>query len=501
MTSSLTPKDLEQLDAIGISPAEVQRQLELFRRPPPPARLLGPCILGDGIVRLTETEQERFIERWQTVARRRGLAKFVPASGAATRMFKDLTASASPTEARANSAAERLVDALPRFAFSERLAGTLDDSGATPVQAEAVVRALLGPAGLGYGAAPKGLILFHRYPGGPRTAMEDQIREGLGYLTVGGGRARYHFTVSPDHEQAFQQEAERFEGSDTKPLEIGLDITFSTQSPATDTVAVGTEHRLVRLPDGGILLRPAGHGALLDNLQSVDTDIVFVKNIDNISHERLHPDSIRWKQVLAGYFAAVQDTIFSVLEALAEDASDVEAVERGLEILQRDLAVRIPDEIADADSQVRSRYVQDRLDRPLRVCGMVRNEGEPGGGPFWLPSAIGAAGQIVESAQVDHDSPEQMEIWAASTHFNPVDLVCGLRDRRGQAYRLADYVDAATSFVAEKSFHGQTIKALERPGLWNGSMAGWNTAFVEVPLTTFTPVKTIFDLLRAEHQP
>ena len=263
-----------------------------------------------------------------------------------------------------------------------------------------------------------------------------------------------------------------------------------------------TENQLVRRADDRILLRPAGHGALLRNLQSVDADIVFIKNIDNVAHQRLHPESVRWKRVLAGYFAEIQDQIFEVLSGLDQQPNAQETVETGLQLLRNSLAVEVPAEILDSDHQSRLQYVVERLDRPLRVCGMVKNEGEPGGGPFWLPeSAGGSAGQIVEAAQIDHASPHQVEIWESSTHFNPVDLVCGLRDKHGLAYQLADFIDPTTSFVAQKSHAGQPIKALERPGLWNGSMARWNTAFVEVPLQTFTPVKTVFDLLRPEHQP
>ncbi len=505
---SLTPQDLEWLARLGISATEVQRQLDLFRHPPRPVQLVRPCLLGDGIARITEDQQARYVDRWQSLTRQRRLAKFVPASGAATRMFKDLTSPPAQIQSTDPPSAARWTESLQQFAFVADLRKALESSGVVLDDlvdlddTKPVVEALLEPQGLGYGSAPKGLILFHRYPAGPRSALEEQLWEGCGYLTLDGGTGRFHFTVTGAHEEAFREQIERLREAIESQLNIALDVSFSTQSPDTDTVAVDTENQLVRRADDRILLRPAGHGALLRNLQSVDADIVFIKNIDNVAHQRLHPESVRWKRVLAGYFAEIQDQIFEVLSGLDQQPNAQETVETGLQLLRNSLAVEVPAEILDSDHESRLQYVVERLDRPLRVCGMVKNEGEPGGGPFWLPeSAGGSAGQIVEAAQIDHASPHQVEIWESSTHFNPVDLVCGLRDKHGLAYQLADFIDPSTSFVAQKSHAGQPIKALERPGLWNGSMARWNTAFVEVPLQTFTPVKTVFDLLRPEHQP
>ena len=456
------------------------------------------------MARLTEDQQARFVDRWRSLTRHRRLAKFVPASGAATRMFKDLTAPADPFNL---TGARLLLESLPRFAFREALRGSLDSQGLaldTLVghdQAEPILQALLNPGGLGYGDAPKGLILFHDHPEGARSALEEQLWEGCGYLSLGGGTGRFHFTVAATHKVAFGEQIEKLRDAIERRLKITLEVSFSTQNPDTDTVAVDFDNRPVRQANDRILLRPAGHGALLKNLQSVDADMVFIKNIDNVSHQRLHAVSVHWKRVLAGYFAEIQDQIFDVLSALDQQLGAQEAVDHGLRLMRDSLAIEVPAKILDSDLQIRLQYVQNRLDRPLRVCGMVKNEGEPGGGPFWLgDEAGGAAGQIVEAAQIDRASPDQIEIWESSTHFNPVDLVCGLRDRHGNPYDLADFVDPSASFVAEKSHAGQPIKALERPGLWNGSMARWNTAFVEVPLQTFTPVKTVFDLLRPEHQ-
>ena len=504
---SPTSRDLEQLAALGIPLDEIHRQLELFRSPPPPVRLVRPCRPGDGLVRLTTSQQDHYEQRWRSQVDRSRFAKFVPASGAATRMFKDLTVPPADAGATSSRGAQRLLESLQNFAFYEALdealtrgAGLNLESLVAEGQSEPILRALLGPEGLDYATLPKGLILFHRYPTGSRTALEEQLWEGSEYLVNKGDTTRYHFTVTDSHEAEFRAQLARLLPSLESRLNLTLEIDFSNQSPATDTVAVDLEGQLVRHGDGRLLLRPAGHGALLTNLQSLDTDGVFIKNIDNVSHQRLHPVSSRWKRILAGYFAEIQDEIFELQESLETDPA-AETVDRALRLLQEKMAVVVPGEILESDGPQRVAYLLDRLDRPLRVCGMVENEGEPGGGPFWLEDPQGGlGGQIVESAQVDPRSEEQQTIWRASTHFNPVDLVCGLTDRNGRRYDLARYVDPATSFVAEKSHAGRAIRALERPGLWNGGMARWNTAFVEVPLQTFTPVKTVFDLLRPEHQ-
>ena len=281
-----------------------------------------------------------------------------------------------------------------------------------------------------------------------------------------------------------------------------FEVSFSVQKRSTDTLAVDLANRPFRLDDRSLFFRPAGHGALLDNLNNLEVDVVFIKNIDNVSPESRHADSGRWKRILAGHLLALQGEIFTLLEALESDDTDPHAVSRAYELFDSEVALKPPDEILRGDLATRSRYARERLDRPLRVCGVVAYEGGSGGGPFWIAETdSGLSGQIIEAVQVDRTSPEQKSIWSSSTHFNAVDLVCGLRDRHGRSYNLRQYVDPATAFITEKSHYGHRLKALERPGLWNGAMAKWNTVFVEVPPETFTPVKTVFDLLRPEHQP
>jgi hypothetical protein len=484
---------------------EIERQFEFLQNPPSPVRLQRPCQPGDGIVLLSADQQADCLRGWQTLLDRRQLLKFVPASGAATRMFKDLVVDKSSEDL---TCSDQLVDRLSDFAFRDALSASLKEIGLNldSIRADrdgkVLVTRLLETGGLNYGAVPKGLVLFHRYPSGPRSALEEQIREGAEYLATPSGRARYHFTVTESHIEDFEEQIQHTRNS--LELEKGVEIAvdLSTQSPATDTMALREDGNPLRHAEGRLLLRPAGHGALLKNLQELDADVILIKNIDNVAHERLHSLSVHWKRVLAGYFGEIQEQIFALLEELETQPVSKPLLERGEAFLADTLTLELPTDLDLRDFGLRKQYLIDRLDRPLRVCGMVRNEGEPGGGPFWLPDSTGGqSGQIVEAAQIDFTSPEQMTIWQSSTHFNPVDLVCGLRDRHGQPYRLADFVDSTTSFVADKSYDGQPIRALERPGLWNGSMAGWNTVFVEVPSETFTPVKAVFDLLRPEHQP
>lgn len=505
-SNPLSTQDRAQLAGLGIELEEVDRQLGLFRHPPAPAELLAPCRVGEGITRIPEDQQPLYVERWLSFGNSRSLAKFIPASGAATRMFRDLTA--LHDRQTLEPLRQGLGPSPPNFAFRQSLIDrlalegvTLDPKGEVDAL-QVAVRCLLDEAGLGYRDLPKGLIPFHHYPSGARTAVIEHLWEGAPYLVGSSSSCRFHFTVTAEHEQAFQDHVDRARAELQRELGTELEVEFSNQSPATDTVAVDLQNQPVRRANGELLLRPAGHGALLENLQQVDADAAILKNIDNISHQRLHGISIHWKKVLIGYFAELQETVFSLLSNLEGSPDSAQTVSEALDFLQTRFATQIPSNLAESDLDSRHRFAHRTLDRPIRVCGVVENVGEPGGGPFWIRGANGeVSGQIIEGAQVDTTSANQTRVWSSSTHFNPVDLVCGLRNRQGKPYQLAEYLDPASAFVTEKSAQGQPVKALERPGLWNGSMAHWNTAFVEIPLATFTPVKTVFDLLRPEHQP
>ncbi len=510
--------DREQLARRGIEPSEAERQLALLRDPPPPLALERPCLVGDGIDRLAAAEEAALLAEWARVAQGGRLSKLVPASGAASRMFAALRAylESSPRpdrrelerlrEAGDPQAGEVLVvaDGLERFAFAPRLAELLDrERGGlaedrSPADLAEALALVCEPRGLGLADLPKGLLPFHRYPEGERSAFGEHFVEALGYLSRGGGRCRIHFTVSPEHVEAFEAALETFRGRLESAAGVSLELGLSTQEPSTDTLAVDPDGRPERLADGALLLRPAGHGALIGNLERLKGDVVFIKNIDNVAPEPRQGPTVRWKRMLAGHLVRLQERAFELLERL-EGGGGERLVGEALEFLETSFALRVAPEVRSAGLERRRSWVLDRLDRPMRVCGMVPNVGEPGGGPFWVRGADGLSGQIVESSQIDRDDPDQDAIWRAATHFNPVDLVCGLRDRRGRPYPLSRYVDPDAVFVSQKRHGARRIRALERPGLWNGAMAGWNSAFVEVPLATFNPVKTLADLLRPEH--
>jgi hypothetical protein len=512
----LTAADLEQLGRRGIAPAEVERQLELFRHPPRSQRLLRPCLLGDGIVRLERARRAELLERSSRAAAAGRLLAFIPASGAASRMFEGLlgllqeepSATLFDLERRAGAGERPAADVLRlwahlgEFAFQQELAAAMRDAGLDLEAARAagdhvaVLRALLVEPGLGYAERPKALIPFHRAAGGARTPLVEQLFEAVEYLADAGGVVRLHFTVTPEHEPSFREHLARAAAGLAADRSVRLEVVLSRQDPATDTLAVDVYNRPVRTADGALFFRPGGHGALLANLQATGGDIVFIKNIDNVVPDRRKPLTVRWKRLLAGHLLELEEATRAHLERLAETNPDPAA----LAAAERFAAEELGRRPAPAPADERAARLRRLLDRPLRVCGMVPNQGQPGGGPFWVVDRAGEVSrQIVEASQVDDESEEQRSIWQASTHFNPVDLVCGLRDRHGRPYPLERFVDPDAVFISTKSANGQRLRALERPGLWNGAMAGWNTVFVEVPAETFAPVKTLLDLLRPEH--
>ncbi len=466
----LTDEDRRQIAGHGLTEEEIDRQLAHFRSPPPPPRLLRPATRGDGILLLDARRHGELLARWQAAARAGRLMKFVPASGAATRMFEPLQASTTETaegkgdrkgEADRERNIKRFLEGIRQFAFFDQLADACKASGFRLESAVAsgafseILRVLLSPppAGLGYEALPKALIPFHRDASGIRTPLEEHLHEAAETVRDGSGRCRVRFTVAPEWRGRVEEHLARVRPAVEREHGVTLEVGLSSQSPATDTIAVDEEDRPFRLGGGSLLLRPGGHGALLGNLEATRGDLVYVKNIDNVQPGGRYGATLLWKRLLAG----------CLLEALERPEA------RG---------------------------------RPVRVCGVVPAEGEPGGGPFWVAGQDGEPTlQIVESAQADLADPAQAAVWGASTHFNPVDLVCALKAPDGTPYRLDDYADPDAVFIARKSKDGRVLKALERPGLWNGAMARWRTLFVEVPRETFTPVKTVFDLLRPEHQP
>lgn len=515
-----TERDLRDLEGRGIAVATVDEQVRRLRAGFAPAALERPCTVGDGLHTTTEAERRRAAERFDEAMRAGRTMKFVPASGAASRMFKSLQAIRSRGEPIDRGRVQvwsssgdpderecaRFLGELETFAFFPQLRAALDLAGhAWPQLWESgdlqqVLRCALAEDGLGLADLPKGLIPFHRYGSSSRTAFEEHLVEGLEYARDGDGRVRLHCTVPPAQEAAIEDHLRR--GAASMAARGHFDLEFSTQSASTDTVALDGEGAPLRHDDGSLVFRPGGHGALLENLDRLGGDVVLIKNIDNVVPDHLRAETILYKKVLGGLLLETQARIFGYLDELEASALGETRLREMERFVEDDLSHTAPAGTWARVAGHRAAYLRRVLDRPLRVCGMVKNEGEPGGGPFWVRQPDGSVTlQIIEQVQVKSDDPLQASIFERSTHFNPVDLVCALRDRKGHAYALAKFRDPETGIVTMKSKDAQVVRALELPGLWNGSMAWWNTRFVEVPLSTFNPVKTVTDLLRPAHQP
>ena len=476
-----------QLRDRGISEDEANRQLALIAAPVAYAELVRPCRLEDGIETIPAERQEALILLHEQAAHQGRCSKFVPASGAATRMFQDvLTGRGVPA----------LLEGIERLAFADALRAELAFRGydldvlrLAGSGAEAV-DALLGGDGLGYATIPKGLIPFHRYANGTRTAFEEHLVEAAATVRDAERVCRMHLTVSPEHLHGFRLLTARTVPAYEQSLYARFELAFSVQRASTDTIAGTHAGGPFVADDGGLVLRPSGHGALLANLADIAGDIVFIKNIDNVQTDANRGDTLRWKKILGGRLVELQRAVFLHVARLRSRPVDPAFAGEAAEFARQTLGLA-----AEGAALLRL------LERPLRVCGVVRNTGEPGGGPFWVRGRDGRiTRQIVEPAQVDSSVESQRAAILASTHFNPVDLVCGVRDVSGAAFDLRTFVDPRAGIVAEKSHQGRELLALERPGLWNGAMADWITVFVEVPISTFTPVKTVADLLRPEHQ-
>ncbi len=512
---ALSPADLAELEARGITADAASAQLRLYAEPPPPARLLRPCAPADGIRCLDDGQAQGLASRYDEQAVSLAVTKFVPASGAASRMFRallavlgsagtpgrdDLRASASAGNGDAKAVLEFL-DGIRRFAFHEDLAKEMarrggDLAAACERDVKAVLSALLDDDGLSYASLPKGLLVFHRDGGERRTAFEEHLVEAAEYARGEGGVCRLHFTVSPEHEGRFRELLARVRGKYESRYGVRYEVEFSHQKPSTDTIAVDGEGRPFRDRRGRLLLRPAGHGALIENLGDTDADIVFVKNIDNVAVGALLPLTVRWKRALAGVLLELRDEVFAHRRAV--EAGGEGAVRSALDFVAGRFGAAVPGEASNEDL---AKFACDALDRPLRACGMVSSDTNPGGGPFWVRDSAGrASAQVVETSQVDRGDAGQKSILESARHFNPVDLVCITRDWKGRRFDLSRFIDHKAVFIAEKSQDGKPLRSLERPGLWNGAMAGWNTVFVEVPADTFNPVKTVNDLLLPAHQ-
>ena len=505
LTGLFSPADYAQIGREGLSDEEVQAQLDLFRQGIPFLSLNRPCRVRDGIESIDAHQRASLVALHEEAAASGRFIKFVPASGAASRMFMEWYRFLGQEDRLSESEAEGLMASLRHYAFYEDLkkgplAGPAPPS--LPDQLLKVLRFVLDEGGLGYGWLPKALIKFHQYPDGGRTAIEEHLVEAALYVKDGKRNCRLHVTVSDNHRSLVAELLARVRPAYERLHDVVYEIGISVQGSATNTLAVDLENRPFRLDDGRLCFRPGGHGALLENLNALDAEIVFVKNIDNIVPDRLKAATVLYKKILGGLLVSVQREIFGHLQRLEKgkvDEGDLTAIAA---FCRERLHTVFPAAFAAMPANERASFLFQRLNRPLRVCGMVKNEGEPGGGPFWVNEGDGSQSlQIVEAFQVDPASPEQKSLWESASHFNPVDLVCGIRDFRGEKFDLHRYVNPRAAAITRKTERGRDLKALEHPGLWNGAMAGWNTLFVKVPIETFNPVKTIDDLLRPTHQP
>ena len=475
-----TEQDLKQIAAHGLTVEAVERQIENFRRGFPSLQVVSAASPADGIVVLTAEQAAAYAAKYEGRDASVTVAKFVPASGAATRMFKELFEFVN--EDKRGKGIDTLLQNIEKFAFYPELKEVVADFS----DEKAVVSAII-KQGLGYGSLPKGLVTFHAYENGARKAVEEHLVEGALY-GASEGVVKLHFTVSPEHKQAFVALLSERTAKYEQLFGVKYDISFSEQKSSTDTIAVNPDNTPFRTDEGALLFRPAGHGALLENLNDIEASVIFVKNIDNVTTDALRADTVLYKKALAGLLLELQQQIFEALASLENGTADVAAVAA---LLEQKLCVKLPENYDVA-------LLEKLLNRPIRVCGMVRNEGEPGGGPFWVANADGTQTlQIAESSQI---SADDMHLMKDATHFNPVDLVCGVYAADGSKYNLLDYTDPATGFISSKSSGGRTLRAQELPGLWNGAMANWTTIFVDVPISTFSPVKVVQDLLRVQHQ-
>ena len=515
-------EDLRQIRNHGLTINAVQRHLDLFKTPPPYLNLLGPCTLSDGIKVIDQHKTQEFIKIYEMESQKGRCLKLVPGSGAASRMFKALLKAlnlekeilkesiAREAQVGHKEAQELLefMNGAKRFAFSKDLKSVMSDKNfyydilLERGQFTDIIRFLVSEVGLNYAHLPKGLLKFHAYPEGSRTAFEEHLVEAAQYIAGQSGQGPLHFTVSQEHLKEFQKLLKKVKPIYEQKYQVSFQVTFSAQKKSTDILAVDLDNRPFREKNGRLLFRPGGHGALIENLNDLKADIVFIKNIDNVASDRFKHETIKWKKVLGGYLIALQNQIFSYMEKLSSKAIERTLIEQVADFIRDDLLLSIPSFSNKASPEEKKTVLMEKLNRPIRVCGMVRNVSEPGGGPFWVKDQTGEKSlQIVEKAQIDPDSREQQAILAASTHFNPVDLVCGVRDWQGRPFDLRQYVDPNAILISKKSKEGKDLKALELPGLWNGAMSRWITIFVEVPGITFNPVKTVNDLLREPHQP
>ena len=511
-----TEKDIQQISAKGITMEQIELQLENFRKGFPYADLVKPSTPESGLKAFDEKYAENFAKYFTENMLFNSIVKFVPASGAASRMFSHLFAWLEKQKAQGDTSIENInsdfnsagyfIQNLREFAFYDDLKRAM---AADQIDIEECIKKnqyvqavdyLLNEKGLNYAALPKALIKFHSYDDLNRTSLDEHLVETAGYCRNDRGEVKIHFTVSPEHIEKFECHLAKVLPYFEDKLKVRYCISYSIQKPSTDIIAVDENNQPFRNENGSLLFRPGGHGALIHNLNEIDADIVFIKNIDNVTPDGRSGDTVYFKKVLAGYLLYLRYHIYEYIRILDNDNLQEDALARIIDFTRNELSYNYSEGFFSLSTDDKARYLRDLLNRPIRVCGMVKNQGEPGGGPFFVKdSRAYISQQIVEGSQINPKDGNQQSILKGSTHFNPVDLVCCFTDYKGNKFDLLKYIDPATGFISAKTKDGKSLKAQELPGLWNGAMAYWNTVFVEVPISTFNPVKIVNDLLRKEH--
>ena len=515
---NITDKDIKLIKSKGLTVDKVLSQIETFKNEIPFVSLRHAATLENGILKFSDHYQSELTKLYNSRSAHLDTIKFVPASGAASRMFKELfrfldnydfkkeSLNSYTNHEKANAIRLFLIG-LEKFPFYHTVMEKVKDvypkfeSLSEGRQLHIFVEMMLKEKGLNFGVYPKGLLPFHKYNEGIATAFEEHLYEAAGYNTNQNGDSKLHFTISKEHLKAFKGEFERIKKKVEEKTNTNFQISYSFQKPDTDTIAVDENNEPFRIDNGCLFFRPGGHGALIENLDDLDADIIYIKNIDNVVVRKYQDEVTGFKKVLAGKLLEIQDEVFRILQALDEKTPTEAELTDIKKFLVQQLNVRLPLDFDKFSEKYKLQFLRESLNRPIRVCGMVINEGEPGGGPFWVKKENGRLVlQIIETAQIDKDDHRQSEILNSATHFNPVDLVCGVRDYKGNKFNLLDFVDPEAGFITKKTMNGKVLKALELPGLWNGAMSNWISVFVEVPLTTFNPVKTVNDLLKSAHQ-
>jgi hypothetical protein len=513
-----TQNDQKLFQAKGIDIDTIEQQIDNFKSGFPFVELIAPASIDNGIRNFSDQEIEKLQSFYDKNSEDYEILKFVPASGAASRMFKllyefheaykkDEPGKTMFESDKSFNSANNFFSNIKKFAFYSDLkqvlaANDIDlESSLKDGDYATIIEYLLDDKGLGYANLPKALLKFHNYEDGSRMAMEEHLVEGAEYCQNSEGRVAIHFTVSPEHADRFIEEINQVKDKYETLFDVTYELTFSIQKSSTDTIAVDIKNKPFRDENDSIVFRPGGHGALIENLNDREGEVIFIKNIDNIVPDSLKPSTYQYKRVIGGYLMELRDKIFSYLDRLEDGNISDNELKKIITFSKEKLYLQTSEDFDELSKIEKIDILFNKLNRPIRICGMVKNEGEPGGGPFWIKNTEGEVSlQIVESSQIDIDNPEQKDIFSKSTHFNPVDLVCYVRDFNGEQFDLRDFVDPSTGFISVKSKDGRELKAQELPGLWNGAMADWITVFVEVPILTFNPVKTINDLLRKEHQ-